>query len=210
MSVAGPYGRCAGQQKRTFSPGQAGRQYGETCFPRRTAGFCLILFQQPLMPCMGWRAEQQACGGNVRRRTFFPRGDGKNGFILRSPDAKDGDAFVPMRGGRDNGLPGKGKAVPQQMESDSFRVRRSQQQGDVRYFPCQVGQGRPVLGPEAAAQSQFTGMHAAEGQRRTEDELRACVQAGAVQFHDGSEVSGKVAGNGFRLDESCLQHATER
>jgi hypothetical protein len=115
-----------------------------------------------------------------------------------------------MRGGRDNGLPGKGKAVPQQMESDSFRVRRSQQQGDVRYFPCQVGQGRPVLGPEAAAQSQFTGMHAAEGQRRTEDELRACVQAGAVQFHDGSEVSGKVAGNGFRLDESCLQHATER
>lgn len=105
-----------------------------------------------------------------------------------------------MRGGRDNGLPGKGKAVPQQVESYAFRIRRSQQQGDVRYFPCQVGQGRPVLGPEAAAQSQFPGMHAAEGQRRTEDELRACVQAGTVQFHDGSEISGKVAGNGFRLD----------
>ena len=162
------------------------------------------------MPCIGRRAEQQACGGNVRRRNFSPRGDGKNCLILRSPDAKDGNAFFSMRGGRDNGLPGKGKAVPQQVESYAFRVRRSQQQGDVRYFPCQIGQGRPVLGPEAAAQSQFTGMHAAEGQRRTEDELRACVQAGAVQFHDGSEVSGKVAGNGFRLDESCLQHATER
>jgi hypothetical protein len=210
MSVAGPYGRCTGQQKRTFSPGQAGREYGQACFPRRQAGFFFILFQQSLMPCIGRRAEQQACGGNVRRRNFSPRGDGKNCLILRSPDAKDGNAFFSMRGGRDNGLPGKGKAVPQQVESYAFRVRRSQQQGDVRYFPCQIGQGRPVLGPEAAAQSQFTGMHAAEGQRRTEDELRTCVQAGTVQFHDGSEVFGKVAGNGFRLDESCFQHATER
>lgn len=76
----------------------------------------------------------RACGaaGMWRKRAaedFLPTGRWKNGFILRSPDAKDGDAFVPMRGGRDNGLPGKGKAVPQQMESDSFRVRRSQQQG---------------------------------------------------------------------------------
>ena len=56
-----------------------------------------------------------------------------------------------------------------------------EQQGAVRYFPCQIGQGRPVLGPEAAAQSQFPGMHAAEGQRRTEDELRAENQGRAQQ-----------------------------
>lgn len=76
----------------------------------------------------------QACGaaGMWRKRAaeeFLPTGRRKNCLILRSPDAKDGNAFFSMRGGRDNGLPGKGKAVPQQVESYAFRVRRSQQQG---------------------------------------------------------------------------------
>ena len=105
-----------------------------------------------------------------------------------------------------NGFLRKGTAVPEQVEAEAFRVRGAQQQRNFRDLPCQIGQGRPVLGPEAAAQGQFPGVHAAEGQRRAEYQLRPSVQAGTVQFHDGSEVPGEVAGNGFRLDQSCLQH----
>ena len=105
-----------------------------------------------------------------------------------------------MCGWGNNGLPWKGKAVPEHVEAAAVRVRRCQQQGDVRYFPGQVGQGRLVLGPETAAQGQFPGVRATEGQRRTKNELRPAVHAGTVQFHDGSEVPGEMAGDGLRLD----------
>ena len=42
-------------------------------------------------------------------------------------------------------MPWKGKAVPEHVEAAAVRVRCCQQQGDVRYFPRQVGLGRPVL-----------------------------------------------------------------
>ena len=162
--------------------------------------------------CHAWagvrssRHVEETCGGGLSSHGAMEKTASSS--VLRMP--KTGTRSFPCGAGGITACRGKERPFLNRWNRIPSASAAPSSRGDVRYFPCQVGQGRPVLGPEAAAQSQFTGMHAAEGQRRTEDELRACVQAGAVQFHDGSEVSGKVAGNGFRLDESCLQHATER
>ena len=70
--VGGPCGRRAGSQKRAFSPGQAGSEDRQPCFPRQPAGFLLILLQQSFMPRAGMGAEQEAGYGRRCRGRFRP------------------------------------------------------------------------------------------------------------------------------------------